>query len=178
MSEMAQSMSLQQDHQGALPAVRAAAQLWAEIERAQGRRDDADSLIKRLATTLETLLDGLPAIKRDDYRLRLAKLREIASGEGHGKEVHNNIIGLFKRAGHRDLSIPEIQTALNKAGEEADPKLVKAIYNALNYLAKKGTIRRVSWGQYVFSESGAGVAENWDHVVPDDGRIRRSENDD
>jgi len=162
------------------PAVRAASQLWAEIERANARREDANALINRLAATLETLIDGLPAAERDDYRLRLLKLRggDLPSTDGRGKDVHNNIVDLFKRTGRKDWTIPEIQAALTKDGQLADPKVVKAIYNAVNYLAKKGMIRRVSWGQYVFSESGAGLAEHWDHLVPDDGAIRRSENDD
>lgn len=180
MSEMSTNTALRHDHPDAPPAVRAAHQLWAEIERAQTQRDDVDALITRLAATLETLLDGLPRAERDDFRLRLARLRtgDLAPTDGRGKDVHNNIIELFKRTGRKGWTIPDIHAALGNDGEEADPKLVKAIYNAVNYLAKKGTLRRISWGQYVVRETGIGVAEHLDHIVPDDGTIRRSENDD
>lgn len=180
MSEMSINPALRQHQDHTSPTVRAAGQLWAEIERAKSQRDGADALVKRLATTLETLLDSLPSSERDSYRLRLSKLRsgEAPLADGRGKEVHNNVIDLLRRTGRRDWSIPEIQAALSKNGGEAEPKLVKAIYNAVNYLAKKGTLRRVSWGQYVFCETGAGLADQLDHVVRDDGTIRRSENDD
>jgi hypothetical protein len=174
---MTHNAALRQHHENASPTVRAAGQLWTEIERAKSKREDADALIKRLAGTLETLLDDLPALERDDYRLRLAKLRNGEATDGRGKDVHNNIIDLLKRTGRRDWTVPEIQAELSKGGEEADPKVVKAIYNAVNYLARKGTLRRVSWGQYIF-ESGGGVADYLDHLVPDDGTVRRSENDD
>jgi hypothetical protein len=173
MSEMSENAALRQHQDAASPTVRAAGQLWAEIERAKAQREDADALIKRLAGTLEILLDDLPASERNDYRQRLAKLRNGETIDGRGKDVHNNIIDLLKRTGRRDWTVPEIQAALSKEGEEADPKVVKAIYNAVHYLAKKGMLRRVSWGQYVSCESGGGVADYLDHIVPDDGTIRR-----
>jgi hypothetical protein len=52
---------------------------------------------------------------------------------------------------------------------------VKAIYNTVNYFAKTGRLRRVSRGEYIFRDTGAGVATD---DIPDDGTIRRSENDD
>jgi hypothetical protein len=180
MSEMSVQAVLRHNLEQPSPTARAARQLWSEIERASAQRDDADALVKRLAGTLEVLLEELPATERDDYRRRLAKIRgaDGSLSDGRGKEVHNNIIDLLKRTGRKDWTIPEIQAAMSREGQEADPKLVKAIYNAVHYLAKKGTLRRVSWGQYVFCETGGGISDYLDHVVPDDSTIRRSENDD
>jgi hypothetical protein len=181
MSEMVTQATLHHDLDSTSPTARAVRQLWAEIERACARRDDADALVKRLASTLELLLDELPAAERDDYRRRLAKIRggDWSLSEGRGTEVHQNVIDLFKRGGRRDWTVPDIQAALSKAGEETDPRFAKAIYNTLNYLAKKGTIKRVSWGQYIFCDIGAGIADHdLDGIIPDDGTIRRSENDD
>jgi hypothetical protein len=168
------------DLANASPTSRAARQLLAEIERAYTRRDEADALLRRLAGTLELLLDELPAPERDDYRLRLTQRlgRKGALSDSRGKELYHNVIDLFRRSGRKDWAVPDIQAALSKDGEGPDQKLAKAIYNTVNYLAKKGTIKRVSWGQYVFCEVGAGVADHLDNVVPDDGTIRRSENDD
>jgi hypothetical protein len=180
MSEMSTQVAPRHDHGSASPTARAAGQLWAEIEHACTQRDNADALVKRLANTLELLIEELPAAEQDEYRRRLAKLRagDVSLSDGRGKEVHNNIIDLFRRSDRKDWTVPDIQAALSKGGEEGDPKLVKAIYNAVNYLAKKGTLKRVSWGQYLFCETGGGVADYLDHVAPDDGTIRRSENDD
>ncbi len=174
---MSKVSTLRIESDNASPTAIAAAQLWAEIERASAQRDDATALVKRLAMTLEVLVGDLPLAEQNEYRERLAKLHGGDVADGRGKDVHNNIIDLLKRTGRKEWTVPEIQTALIEDGTEADPKLVKAIYNAVNYLAKKGTLRRVSWGQYMFSEIGAGIAGNFDHI-PDDGTIRRSENDD
>src|SRR5262245_13796665 len=122
MSEMSQNTAVRQHRENTSPTVRAADQLWDEIERARAQREDADDLVKRLAGTLETLLDDLPAPERNDYRLRLTKLRNGETIDNRGKEVHNNIIDLFKRTGRKDWTVPEIQAALSKGGEEADPK--------------------------------------------------------
>jgi hypothetical protein len=170
---------LRRDPSTASPTARAARQLWAEIERARTQRDDADALVTRLAGTLELLIEELPAAERDDYQRRLAKVRAGygSVSDTRGKDVYHNIIDLFKRSERKGWTVPDIQAAL-KGGEETDPKFAKAVYNAVNYLAKKGTIKRVSWGQYIFYENGAGVADYLDSVVPDDGTIRRSENDD
>jgi hypothetical protein len=179
MSEMSAQATLRHDLGGTSPTARAVRQLWAEIERVRTQRDHADALVKRLADTLELLLDELPAAERDDYRRRLAVIRggDGSLSEGRGKEVYQNVVDLFKRSPGRDWAISDIHAALCKDGPD-DPKFAKAIYNAVNYLAKKGTLRRVSWGQYVFCEIGAGIADYLDGVVPDDGTIRRSENDD
>jgi hypothetical protein len=172
--------ALHPDLESASPTSRAAHQLWAEIERARSNRDHAEALVKRLVGTLEVLLDALPVAEQEEYRRRLAHVGvdgSLSDGRG-GKEVYHNVIELFKRSGGKELTVPEIQTALSKDGDEINPKLAKAIYNSLNYFAKKGLLKRVSWGQYVFRETSAGVGDFLDDAVPDDGTIRRSENDD
>jgi hypothetical protein len=154
------------------PTVRAAVQLWAEIERARRERDAADALVQRLEGTLELLLDGLPAAERDEYRRLVDEVRAGAgAAKSRGGEVYGNVIELFRQTGRREWTIPEIQSALNEIGKEAD---LKAIYNTINYFAKTGRLQRISRGQYLVRGIGGILPIEG---VADDGTVRESEND-
>ena len=131
-------------------AVRAALQLWTEIERAQDERDAANALVNRLADTLERLLDGLPAAEQQDYQRRLSEIRGSgAQSDSRGGEVYSNVIELFRRSGPREWSIPEIQDALSEKEKPIDPKTVKAIYNTINYFVKTGRLQRIARGRFL-----------------------------
>src|ERR1700737_2044270 len=101
------------DPNEAPPAVRAALQIWSEIERARGEKDAADALVKRLAGTLDLLLVTLPAAERAEYRRLLDELR-LATPEpdARGGEVYGNVIDLFRKTRQREWSISDVQDAL------------------------------------------------------------------
>jgi hypothetical protein len=158
------------------PTVRAALQLWTEIERARNERDAASALVNRLANTLELLLDGLPAAERQRYEQRLAEIRgSEAEPDNRGGEVYNNVIELFRRAGPREWSIVEIQDALSDKEKPIDSKTIKAIYNTINYFVKTGRLQRIARGRFLIRDLGAAldVAED----VVDHGTTRMTEHD-
>ncbi len=163
-------------HADTSKAVLAAVRLWTEIERAKNERDAAAGLVNRLADTLELLLGSLPAGEQDEYRRRLDEVRGGgSSADSRGGEVYGNVIELFRRAGRKEWSIPEIQDALGEKGQALDPKTVKAIYNTINYFAKTGRLQRISRGRYLVRDLGAAldVAEE----ISDDGTTRTTEHD-
>jgi hypothetical protein len=157
-------------------AVRAALQLWTEIERARNERDAAAALVSRLAATLELLLDGLPAAARQEYQRRLDEIRGSGvPADNRGGEIYSNVIELFRRSGPREWSMAEIQDALGEKEKPVDPKTVKAIYNTINYFVKTGRIERVARGRFFVRELGASV-DVVDDVV-DHGTTRTTEHD-
>ena len=153
------------------PNVRAALQLWAEIDRARNDRNVA--LIGRLAGTLELLLEGLPTAEREEYQRRLNVIRDgVSPRNNRGGEVYGNIIELFQKSGQREWTALKIQDALNKIGKEAE---IKAIYNTINYFARTGRLQRIARGVYLLKEIGGLI-----HLegVPDDGTTRMTEHED
>ena len=157
------------------PAVKAALQIWCEIERARGEKDAADALVNRLAGTLDLLLGALPEAERVEYRRRLDELQRATSEpDARGGEVYGSVIDLFRKTKRREWSIPDVQDALQKEGcSVEDPKVVKAIYNTLNYFAKTGRLERISRGRYRVLGADLTVPED----IADYGTQRLTEHD-
>jgi Fe2+ or Zn2+ uptake regulation protein len=80
------------------------------------------------------------------------------------------VIALFQKNQRAEWTVPDIQSELEKGG--AAPE-AKALYNALNYLAKSGRLRRVARGRYVVAHIGVEV----DYDDFDDGTTRLTEHD-
>jgi hypothetical protein len=128
--------------------------LLTEAERVRSERDAADARLARFALTVRHVVDDLPVADKEKY---LQQFEAISSGvfeQSRGGEVHGNVIALFKEVGPRQLSVSEVQTALEGKGTPANSK---AIHNAINYLTKTGRLQRVSRGRYVSREFGAGL---------------------
>jgi hypothetical protein len=160
----------------ASPSVRAATKLLAEIERARSERNATDGLIKRLGDTLKLLLGDLPPDVREDYRRRLAGVREIGQRpDNRAGEIYSNVVELFRREGRREWSVSEVQDALGDDEKQPDPKTIKAIYNALNYLAKTGRLQRISRGRYLVL--GVGAAVDFAEDFGDQSTTRMTEHD-
>ncbi|MBV8751626.1 MAG: hypothetical protein JO328_02065 [Hyphomicrobiales bacterium] len=159
------------------PVGRAAAHLWSEIERARGERNAADALLSRLAGALELLVDSLPSPEREEYRRRLDELRTgVGAPNIRGGEVYSNVIELFRQAGPREWSVPEIQDALSRRGQPIDDaRAAKAVYNTINYFAKTGRLQRISRGRYRVCDLGAALDVADD--IGDDGTTRMTEHD-
>jgi hypothetical protein len=152
-------------------AVRAALQLWAEIERARSERDAAEALVHRLTGTLDLLVESLSATEREEFQHRRGEARE-APRTPRGGEVYENVIELFRASGNREWTFQEIQDALDSRGKAADPK---SIYNLINYFSKTGRIQRIARGRYLVREIGAGMHAAED--FGDDGTTRATEHD-
>jgi hypothetical protein len=153
------------------PSVRAALHLMAEIERAHHERLAADTRVRKFGEALSLMLESLPQPERLEIQHRLDRVRSNAHTSGRSGEMHDNVVALFKHHSKREWSIPEIQAELTKDGGPVDSK---ALYNAVNYLAKTGRLRRVSRGQYLVLGIGAGLDVDG---IAEDGTSRASEHD-
>jgi hypothetical protein len=152
--------------------VRAALQLWTEIERARSERDAADALTARLTGTLELLIESLPVAERAEYQRRLIEIRSAPLRPTRGGEVYENVIELFRDSGSREWTFQEIQNALHQRGKTADPK---SIYNLINYFTKTGRLQRIARGRYFVRDFGAGAHGAED--LGNDGTTRFTEHD-
>ena len=107
--------------------------------------------ITRLALSL---IDVIPPERREQYVTRLNGLRAYAPELPRGGPVYDNVVQLLKSRRDKTLwNAPQIQTALKERGTEADQK---AILNTLNYLERKGRLKRMWRGHYVVHDLGAG----------------------
>ncbi len=103
--------------------------------------EQRDTQLARLA---RTLAKEMPERRRAHY-LRAHPWLSEGPDPASRQAVLMGIVQTFMSAGARELTPPDVEQALEKQGIHAD---TKRVYNALNYLASDGRLRRASRGRY------------------------------
>jgi hypothetical protein len=101
----------------------------------------------------EALLSSLPPERSGMYRWRIDSLRPARAGRGT-TTTYESIVELFAEHPPREWSAPQIHQSLAGKGVAAEPE---QIHNVLQYLWRKGRLRRVSRGRYWSAEHGVGI---------------------
>lgn len=123
-----------------------------KLQTLEEKISDLSELVRRLHSFL-------PLDRRSIYADRLTRLLQGTQTSGRATTVFDNVVELFTRARQQEQrsnwTAAEVQAALTSKGTSTDPK---AVYNVLNYLARKGRLRRVSKGQYIWVDCGLGIS--------------------
>jgi hypothetical protein len=137
------------------------------ISPLQARPPDAfpDSNSEKIADTVRTLLSLLPAVDRHRLLDELVKAERTISAPRAGEVLGTIVQFLPKR---QTWTAEEIRDEVAAAGVEASSR---DVFNAIGYLARKGHIQRVGYGQYrvdgtVVSSAadlGGGTVRNSEH---------------
>lgn len=131
----------------------------AEILAAEADLLGAEERGASLEELARNLFNALPPDRQAEH---IPRLRKIAAGKppsSKGGPVYDNVVELFARSTGKQWTASEVQHALSDKGLGAEPK---AIYNVLDYLARKGGLRRVSRGRYVVAGLGIGIETGHD----------------
>jgi hypothetical protein len=112
---------------------------------------------------VDILMNVLPQDRRTVFFERTRTFRP-ATLASRGGETYDNVIDLFTREKRPFWTASEIHNELTNAGKVAE---IQQIHNVLNYLMRKGRLKRISRGRYFDTESGAGI-ETSDKLHPDD----------
>ena len=134
------------------------AEARAEGLSATNKLAEADARVAELTNLIRSLLAFLPKEQAVTYA---NAIRQQVIGEqrlSHAGPVHEKVVKLFAGSQKREWTTLAVQEALENQGAEADPK---AVHNVLNYLNKKGRLRRISRGRYVIRDIG--IAFDLDH---------------
>lgn len=126
----------------------------AELSSAQNLVDAAEADIARLMNLITSLSAELDP---DELLLFADRLPETAPKKDaveRGGEVFGNVVELFETSDKKSWSSHEVIDALHDDGKKSDSK---AVYNVLNYLARKGRIRRLRRGHYLLIDFGVSV---------------------
>jgi hypothetical protein len=102
---------------------------------------------------VETLLNVLPPDRQAVFLEKTSPYRP-ATPASRGGETYDNVIDLFTRTKRHFWTASEIHNELSNAGKVAE---IQQIHNVLNYLMRRGRLKRVSRGRYFDTESGAGL---------------------
>lgn len=122
-----------------------------DAEEAKNYLRKVEARISELGTLVRHLISELPPDRRARFAKQLADFRLTPSEERSTGPVYNNVIDLFTRETRREWTASEVQIALAESGVHADPK---AVYNVLNYLARKGRLQRIGRGHYLVKDLG------------------------
>jgi hypothetical protein len=107
---------------------------------AEDRRFDQTIALAR------TLIESLPPDQREPFLLELIrKVRASATGPRAG-EVLNTIVQMLPE--RKQWRAAEVKQIIDERGLVASSK---EVYNALHYLARRGSLRRISYGVYEFN---------------------------
>jgi hypothetical protein len=112
---------------------------------------------------VDTLMNVLPEDRRAVFLERTRSFRPPTPAT-RGGETYDNVVDLFTREKRPFWTASDIHNELSNAGKVAE---IQQIHNVLNYLMRKGRLKRVSRGRYFDTESGAGI-ETSDKLHPDD----------
>jgi hypothetical protein len=130
-----------------------------EIHNGQRQLHEVRQLVlaweKRVQDALrivDTLLNVLPPDRQAVFLERMRPYRP-ATPASRGGETYDNVIDLFTRTKRSFWTAAEVQKELADAGKNVE---IQQIHNVLNYLMRRGRLKRVSRGRYFDSESGAG----------------------
>jgi hypothetical protein len=104
-----------------------------------------DLRLQKIADAINTLLSPFPPQEQDRI------LRKITENLCHlptpkAREVLGVIVRLFPQ--NESWTVEALKQRISERGIEAN---TKQVYNAVGYLNRKGHIRRVSYGRYVFN---------------------------
>jgi hypothetical protein len=127
----------------------------AALAAAEGR---AHELVK----LAETLLEQIPLDRQSEYRPRIAGL-QLPPRSSRGSTTYENVIDLFTRQPRREWTAPDIQRSLAAKGISAQSEQIQ---NVIQYLLRKGRLRRVSRGRYFVVGFGIGI-ETADDILGD-----------
>jgi hypothetical protein len=116
---------------------------------------------------VDTLMNVLPDDRRSVFFERTRPFRPPMPAS-RGGETYDNVVDLFTRKKLPFWTASDIHNELSNAGKVAE---IQQIHNVLNYLMRKGRLKRISRGRYFDTESGAGI-ETSDKSQPDDRRKR------
>jgi hypothetical protein len=128
---------------------------------------DADkSGVSALALTVETAIHALlNTLTPEDCQTVLARLQAQRpanptprAGEVLGAVVH---VLEHERARRSQWSVSDIKEAVKSAGIDASDK---QFYNAIGYLARKGRIEQIGYGQYRLIDYGV-IIETLDELI-------------
>lgn len=135
--------------------ITALADLESAQRQAQYLREDLSQIKKRIAELTQLVKSLAPLAHSPESRRYIDELQQIVSesGTGRGGPVYNNVVRLFETDDREQWTATDIREALIERGNAAS---TKAIYNCLDYLARKGQLRRIGRGQYVATENGLG----------------------
>jgi hypothetical protein len=112
---------------------------------------------------VDTLINVLPSDRKEVF-LEKARPFRPTTFASRGGETYDNVVDLFKRKKRPFWTASDIHNELSNAGKVAE---IQQIHNVLNYLMRKGRLKRVSRGRYFDTESGVGIETN-DKSQPDD----------
>ena len=112
----------------------------------------------------EALLSSLPPGRVAAYRPRMEALRPARGGRGT-TTTYDTIIELFANHPPREWSASQIHKSLLEKGIAAESE---QIHNVLQYLWRKGRLRRAGRGRYWSAEHGVGIETGDDVPEIDD----------
>lgn len=122
---------------------------------AKEHAEQADERVAELSILVRNLLSVLKPEQRKKFEVEAAGLSAAAARPAvRSGPVHDNIVDLFSHSNKQQWTVKEVQKALSDR-EEAAPS--KSIYNVLNYMEKRGRLRRVSRGRYLIVDLGIGI---------------------
>lgn len=126
----------------------------------------ADARVLELRQLAKSLLSILPEERATKYATLFDQTSEKSPSGGRAGPVYDNVINLFSVTSQRRWSASEVQAALSSEGRGAD---AKSVLNVLNYLVRKGRLKRISRGHYYVVDLGIGVQLDGDIPGMDDG---------
>jgi hypothetical protein len=124
--------------------------------------EHAAAILRDLINLADATIAVLAARKRAAYQSRLAEFRLAASPRAQKPTLDAEVIQLFKA--RAELTAREVHNHLQDKGIAVEPKQV---FNALDYLRRKGRIERRGPGRYYLTDYGV-VVETLDDLGIDD----------
>lgn len=112
---------------------------------------------------VDTLMNVLPPDRMAVFLERMRPFRP-ATPVGRGGETYDNVIDLLTRKKRPFWTASEIHNELTNAGKGVE---IQQIHNVLNYLMRRGRLKRITRGRYFDFESGTGI-DTSDKLHPDD----------
>src|SRR5215217_5469385 len=107
----------------------------------------AEHIVEQTKALIQSLVASLPPAEEQEVaRFINDKVGAAASFPGaRAGGVLGKLIELLPR--QKSWKAAELKQLVEKSGVAASPK---EVYNALHYLARRGNLRRVGYGQYLF----------------------------
>jgi hypothetical protein len=123
----------------------------------------AESRGHELLKLAETLLEQIPPDRQPEYRERITALR-APTRSGRGTTTYENVIDLFTKQPCVEWTALQIKRSLAAKGIAAPPEQIQ---NVLQYLLRKGRLKRVDRGRYYVVGDGVGI-ETADNILGDE----------
>jgi predicted transcriptional regulator of viral defense system len=136
-----------------------------ELARAS-RESNAEKRTAVLIDLARNLIAILPPPERAVYSRRLSEMRIKPPSETRGTPTYDNVVALLAHSDVKPVNVVVVQNELNQRGVVADKK---SVHNSLNYLARKGRLKRIARGHYIVRDMGVGVISGDDILGMDEG---------